>query len=126
MIRLIEILESLGHNTPFPYLNQIQGRLRELRTQAGKEKIRLLYYAASDRAYIILHGFIKRTSKAPEDAVRIAVNRMEEQEKKIKEDKINGKGTFQTGNSGKINNLKTLRLIRLMKMQKLKWILALH
>ena len=86
-IRLIEILESLGHNTPFPYSSQIQGKLRELRTQLGKEKIRLLYYAASDRAYVILHGFIKRTSKAPEDAVKLALNRMRDYEDKLRRTK---------------------------------------
>ena len=83
-IRLIEILESLGHSTPFPYSSQIQGKLRELRTQAGKEKIRLLYYAASDRAYVILHGFIKRTSKAPEDAIKTALNRMRDHEDRLR------------------------------------------
>lgn len=86
-IRLIEILESLGHSTPFPYSSQIQGRLRELRTQAGKEKIRLLYYAASDRAYVILHGFIKRTSKAPEDAVKLALNRIRDYEDRLRRTK---------------------------------------
>lgn len=86
-IRLIEILESLGHNTPFPYSSRIQGKLRELRTQLGKEKIRLLYYAASDRAYVILYGFIKRTSKMPEDAIRIALNRMEDHEERVRRTK---------------------------------------
>ncbi|MEK6657243.1 MAG: type II toxin-antitoxin system RelE/ParE family toxin [Nitrospirota bacterium] len=87
VIRLIEILETLGHNIPFPYSSQIQGRLTELRTQLGKEKIRLLYYAASDRAYVILHGFIKRTSKVPEDAIRIALNRMEDHEERLRRTK---------------------------------------
>ena len=86
-IRLIEILESLGHNMPFPYSSQIQGKLRELRTQLGKEKIRLLYYAASDRAYVILHGFNKRTAKTPEDAIRIALNRMEDHEERLRRTK---------------------------------------
>jgi hypothetical protein len=42
LLALIKMLEQEGPNLPFPYSSQVQGKLRELRTQQGKDKLRVL------------------------------------------------------------------------------------
>ena len=61
---------------PFPYSSQVRGRLRELRTQQGKDKLRILYYGDAHRTFILLHGLVKRSDKLPEADLRIADERM--------------------------------------------------
>src|SRR5229473_8614881 len=38
MLALIKMLEQEGPNLPFPYSSQVRGRLRELRSQQGKDQ----------------------------------------------------------------------------------------
>ena len=62
-LALIQVLKAQGPNLPFPYSSQAAGRIRELRTQYGKDKIRILYFADARRVFVLLHGFTKRTAK---------------------------------------------------------------
>jgi hypothetical protein len=43
-LALIKMLEQHGPSLPFPYSSQVLGKLRELRTQQGKDKLRILYF----------------------------------------------------------------------------------
>jgi phage-related protein len=61
---------------PFPYSSQAAGKIRELRTQYGKDKIRILYFADARRVFILLHGFVKRTAKLEAPELRRAEDRM--------------------------------------------------
>ena len=47
-----------------------------MRTQYAKDKIRILYFADSRRAFILLHGFVKRTAKLEASELRQAEYRM--------------------------------------------------
>lgn len=76
-LAIVKMLEQEGPNLPFPYSSQVRGRLRELRTQLGKEKLRLLYFGDARRAFILLHGIVKRTARLPEEDIRIAEVRMQ-------------------------------------------------
>src|SRR5216683_1042436 len=62
-LALLQSLKIYGPNLPFPYSSQAAGKIRELRTQYGRDKIRILYFADSRRTFILLHGFVKRTAK---------------------------------------------------------------
>ncbi len=77
VLALIKMLEQEGPNLPFPYSSQVKGRLRELRTQQGKDKLRILYFGDAKRVFILLHGIVKRSAKLPEEDIRIAEERME-------------------------------------------------
>jgi len=44
-LALLQALKMHGSSLPFPYSSQVAGRIRELRTQYGRDKIRILYYA---------------------------------------------------------------------------------
>jgi|SRR5579859_4183654 len=76
-LALIKMLEQEGPNLPFPYSSQVRGKLRELRTQQGKDKLRILYFGDAKRVFILLHGIVKRSAQLPEEDIRIAASRME-------------------------------------------------
>lgn len=76
LIALIRLLEQAGPSLPFPYSSQIRGKLRELRTQHGKDRFRIFYFADLTRTFILLHATIKRTAKTSEEDISIAEKRM--------------------------------------------------
>src|SRR6266446_1343949 len=76
LLALIKLLEQEGANLPFPYSSQVRGKLRELRTQQGKDKLRILYFGDARRVFVLLHGIVKRSAKLPEEDIRIAEARM--------------------------------------------------
>ncbi len=76
-LALIKMLEQEGPNLPFPYSSQVRGKLRELRTQQGKDKLRILYFGDARRVFILLHGIVKRSAQLPLEDIRIAEARME-------------------------------------------------
>ena len=75
-LALIQLLAEQGLALPFPYSSQVRGRIRELRTQHGRENLRVLYFGAATREWVLLHGFTKRTPKTPERDIVIAEARM--------------------------------------------------
>jgi len=76
LLALIRLLAEQGPALPFPYSSQVRGKIRELRTQHGRENLRVLYFGSSTREWVLLHGFIKRTPQTPVRDVRIAEARM--------------------------------------------------
>ena len=49
-LALVQILKAHGPNLPFPYSSQVTGKIRELRTQCGKDKIRILYFCGREKS----------------------------------------------------------------------------
>ena len=72
----MQALRIHGPNLPFPYSSQAAGKIRELRTQYDKDKIRILYFADARRVFILLHGFVKRSAKLPPSDLAKAEARM--------------------------------------------------
>jgi len=81
-LAVIRLLEQEEPNLPFPYSSQVRGKLRELRTQQGKDRLRILYLGDPRRVFILPHGILKRSAKLPEEDIRIAERRMEAQERR--------------------------------------------
>ena len=77
MLALIKMLEQEGPSLPFPYSSQVRGKVRELRTQQGKDKLRILYFGDARRVFVLLQGIIKRGAKLPKEELDIAEARME-------------------------------------------------
>jgi len=76
LVALIRLLEEQGPVLPFPYASQIRGKLRELRTQYGKEHYRVLYFGAPGGPFVLLHAFTKRAPVTPEREIVLAGRRM--------------------------------------------------
>ena len=77
-VALIRLLAEQGPTLPFPYSSQLRGKLRELRTQYGKENLRVLYFGAAAREWVLVHAFSKHAPRTAEQDIRIAEARMTE------------------------------------------------
>ena len=75
-LAIVKLLEETGPSLPFPYSSQVRGKIRELRTQRGKDQIRILYFADKRRCFILLHSLVKRTGRLNERDIRTAEQRM--------------------------------------------------
>jgi hypothetical protein len=84
LVALVEKLREHGAGLPFPYSSQVRGKLRELRTQFGKTRLRILYFGDSKRTFILLHGVVKDTEKLEESDIRIAEQRMADHSRRLK------------------------------------------
>jgi hypothetical protein len=82
-LAIIQELRTQGPTLPFPYSSQVAGKVRELRTQYGKEKIRILYFGDRNRKFILLHGLIKNTDKLEKSDVAAAVQNMNNHEESL-------------------------------------------
>jgi phage-related protein len=87
-LAVIQVLKLHGPNLPFPYSSQAAGKIRELRTQHGKDKIRILYFADARRVFVLLHGFIKRTAKLEQKELRQAELRMARHNDRISPERV--------------------------------------
>src|SRR5260370_5700570 len=72
------LLAEQGPTLPFPYSSQVRGKIRELRTQHGRENLRVLYFGSSTRELVLLHAFTKRTTQTSRRDIRTAEARMTE------------------------------------------------
>src|SRR3990172_12817073 len=81
-LAIVELLKEAGPTLPFPYSSQVKGKIRELRTQQGKDRIRILYFADKQRRFILLHAFLKRTEKLSEHDIGTAERRMKKHDQK--------------------------------------------
>src|ERR1700730_15298167 len=82
---LIKMLKDYGPTVPFTYSSQVRGRLRELRTQLGKTRLRILYFADANQEFQLLHGVVKDTQKLEESDIKTAEARMANHARKLKE-----------------------------------------
>lgn len=87
LLAAIKKLEEHGPTLPFPYSSQVEGKLRELRTQMGKTRLRILYYGDANQVFQLLHGIVKDTEKLEEADVREGRTRMANHENRLKKRK---------------------------------------
>jgi hypothetical protein len=86
VVAVIALLAEQGPTLPFPYSSRIQGKIRELRTQYGRERYRLLYFGAPGRAFVLLHALEKSTEKLPTRDIKVAEARMQKHLKRLEDD----------------------------------------
>lgn len=87
LLAAIKKLEEHGPTLPFPYSSQVEGKLRELRTQMGKTRLRILYYGDANQVFQPLHGMVKDTEKLEESDIREGRTRMTNHENRRKKRK---------------------------------------
>jgi phage-related protein len=66
---MLRLLREFGIALGMPHARHIEGKLWELRSGA----IRLFYFVFADRRFAILHGYRKRSAKAPKKEIAIAL-----------------------------------------------------
>jgi phage-related protein len=70
----LRLLKEFGTNLDMPHARSVQGKLWELRPG----DIRLFYFAFNNQQFVILHGYRKQGTKAPDREIAMALKRMEE------------------------------------------------
>lgn len=77
-LRIAEMMETIGPNLGKPYTSAMGEGLFEIRAK-GKEGIgRSLFCTIKGHEIVILHSFIKKTQKTPQQALALARKRMKD------------------------------------------------
>ena len=76
--RTIDLLEQFGINLGMPYAKHVEEELWELRTRVGTNQYRIIYFLFTGRVFILLHGFLKKSSRIAERDLKIARDRRDE------------------------------------------------
>lgn len=71
-----------------PYVDLIGDKLYELRVQFAHNQVRIVYAYMFGDYVVLLHGFMKKTSKIPENDKLAAINRMFDFQKRYNEGRI--------------------------------------
>ncbi len=72
----LELLEKFGYLLRMPHSKYVLPRLFELRI-SGQLPVRL-FYTFHQKTALLLHGFLKKSQKAPQQEIAIAQQRIKE------------------------------------------------
>lgn len=77
--RIVELIEQYGMTAMRePYVKHLEGKLWEMRMK-GKDGIaRAIYVTAKGERVVVVHAFVKKTQKTPQDALEVARKRAKE------------------------------------------------
>ena len=79
VLRDVRLLTLDGPRLSMPLSRPIKGHgFAELRSQFGGDIVRIFYMAIPGHRIILLHGFVKKTQKTPQQELAIAARRREE------------------------------------------------
>lgn len=73
--RTLDLLEQFGTNLSMPYAKHLEKQLWELRTRYGTNRYRIIYFLASGRTFVLLHGFTKKSGPIPKRDMELAQGR---------------------------------------------------
>lgn len=76
--RCFSLLEEHGIEVREPYVKSLAGhsKLKEIRIKATSNIYRIIYFIHTGKRVILLHGFIKKTTKTPPAEIETAEKRM--------------------------------------------------
>lgn len=73
---IVQLIEEYGlPQVHEPYVKHLQGKLWEMRIKGQDGIARAVYVAAFEKKVVVLHGFVKKTQKTPQDAIALAMKR---------------------------------------------------
>jgi len=78
IFRAFELLEEFNLNLKAPYVKPLEDKLYELRVKDSKGIYRIIYFSYTNRQFIMLNGFVKKTQKTPKKEIALAYKRMME------------------------------------------------
>jgi len=77
-LRYAERMEIYGPNLGMPHTRAMGKGLFELRLKAAEGIVRVFYCTLVGRKIVMLHSFIKKSEKTPQQELKIAKQRMKE------------------------------------------------
>ena len=76
---IISLIKEFGpNNVGMPHIKFLGNKLWEIRVKGKSGIARAIYVNVSDKKLIILHLFVKKTQKTPQQAIEIALKRLKE------------------------------------------------
>ncbi len=79
----LELLTEFGTNLGLPHAKKVTNTpLWELRI-LGEKSLRFFYVAKVGRAFLLLHGFTKKTQKIPRREIRVSLDRLKDYKNRI-------------------------------------------
>ena len=75
---VLNLLKEHGIALRKPYVAPIGEKMFEVRAKDKDGIYRILYFAHTEKTFIMLHGFTKKTAKTPHKDIEIAKKRMQE------------------------------------------------
>ncbi len=76
--RTLDLLEEFGVDLGMPYAKPLEKQLWELRISLGRNRYRIIYFLATGKAFVLLHGLAKKTGPVPRGDVKLAENRRDD------------------------------------------------
>lgn len=76
--RTLDLLEQFGVKLGMPFAKHIEEDLWELRTRAGTNQYRIIYFLFTGGVFVLLHGFAKKSGRIPQHDMRTAKDRRAE------------------------------------------------
>ena len=74
IFKYIEVLRINKGYLDEPYSKHIKGKIRELRVDFSKNHHRIFYFTFINKKIILLHAFLKKTKKTPNQEIKKAIN----------------------------------------------------
>ena len=78
IFRAFELLEDFNINLKLPYVKPLGDKLYELRVKDSKGIYRIIYFSYTNKQFVMLNGFMKKTQKTPSSEINLAKQRMNE------------------------------------------------
>ncbi|MFH1790034.1 MAG: type II toxin-antitoxin system RelE/ParE family toxin [bacterium] len=72
ILKYIEFLRNSKGYLDEPYSKHIKGKIRELRVDFSNNRHRIFYFTFIRKTIILLHAFLKKTSKTPKKEIEKA------------------------------------------------------
>ncbi len=71
-LKYIRFLRENDGKLDEPYSRHIEGKIRELRVDFSRNKHRIFFFTFVRRKIILLHAFLKKTAKTPQNEIKQA------------------------------------------------------
>jgi len=78
IFRVLELLSKYGTELGLPFVRPIENKIYEVRAKDKSGIYRVLYFAHTQKTFVMLHGFQKKTRTTPRKEIEIAQKRMKE------------------------------------------------
>jgi phage-related protein len=78
LIWTFQLLETNGIEVGMPYIKPLEDKLYEVRAEVNRNAIRVIYFLYTERRFILLHGFHKKTQKTPRKELEKAKKYLED------------------------------------------------
>jgi phage-related protein len=76
--KTLDLLEEFGIELGMPYTKYLERQLWELRIRVGRNRYRIIYFLHTEKTFILLHGFSKKTDAVSRADIEIAKNRRDD------------------------------------------------